>query len=319
MRYRFLNTIGPVFAPEAKEILKKIADVDYKIVSQEQISDEILSYDAVICGLSNNFSEDVLKQTNRLKYIATATTGLDHIDLNAAKKNNVEIVSLRDEEEFLNTITGTAELAFGLMLMLARKIPEARDAVLKGEWKREDLCGRSLRGATLGIIGLGRLGKMMASYGTAFGMKIIYHDPKVHHDSWQKEPFENLIEQSDYVSIHVHLSKETEHMFDCKALASMKKSAFLINTSRGKIVDESALLDSLKSEDIAGYATDVLDGELLFGKYCGDHPLIVYAQNHSNVICVPHIGGMTYESRRDTDIFIAEKLVNAFNKNKPTK
>ena len=179
-------------------------------------------------------------------------------------------------------------------------------------WDRESFRGRNLYGLTLGVIGLGRLGKWMARYGNAFGMDVLYHDPKLltsNVDSLGTEAsFDELLQKSDVISIHVHLNKETENMFNAEVFKKMKNTAYLINTARGDIVHEGDLLNALQSQEIAGYGTDVLAGELNFNKEFSKHPLVEYAKESRNVIIVPHIGGMTVESRERTDIFIAEKL-----------
>lgn len=306
-----LNTIGESFDPKAKEILDTLGKVTYHTPTQDELSTKIEKYDVVLCGLGLNFSKDVLDKAVRLKTLVTATTGLDHIDITYAEKKGIKIISLKGEDEFLNTITGTAELALALMISIARNIPQSVESVLKGEWDRESFKGHSLHGQTLGLVGLGRLGRWMARYGQAIGMKVLFTDPKVESDTYKKVSLDELLSQSDVISIHVHLTPETEYMFNKATFSKMKPSAYLVNTSRGKIVNETDLIDALERKIIAGYATDVLDGETSFaGIKIGDHPLVEYAKKNRNLLIVPHIGGMTHESRRDTDIFIAQKLKN---------
>ncbi len=303
-----LNTIGQQFASEGKQILEKLGEVVYAILSQNELLEQIGNYDAVLIGLGLNFHKDVLDKAGKLKVIATATTGLDHIDVEYAKKKGITVLSLRGEDHFLNTISGTAELALGLMIDLVRMTPHAFESVKNGEWNRDAFKGTTLQGKTLGIVGLGRLGTMMARYGKALGMKVLFTDPK-DNSQYQRVSFDELLRESDVVSIHVHLFPDTENMFNEKTISRMKNTAVLINTARGKIVDESALLKALESKKIAGYATDVLANELNFGKTSVKDPLVEYSKNHKNCIIVPHIGGMTVDSRIATDIFMAQKLV----------
>jgi D-3-phosphoglycerate dehydrogenase len=314
MKKRILNTIGKAFDPKAKEILDKVGKVDYEIPSQKQLLKIIGDYDYVLCGLGLNFDKEVLSKAKKLKAIATATTGLDHIDMKFAEEKGIKILSLRGENEFLDTITGTAELALGLMITLVRNMHIAYPAVLNGEWDREKFKGHSLYGQTLGIVGLGRLGKMMARYGKALGKRVIFYDPKIDHNhtfDYKKVDFDELLKESDYISIHVHLTPETEYMFNKDSISKMKPSAYIINTSRGKIVHEKDIIDAIKKKKIAGYATDVLDGELVFiNNDCSEHIIVKHAKTNPNILIVPHIGGMTHESRRDTDVFIAKKLSN---------
>lgn len=305
---KILNTIGEKFSEQGKEILSEIGATDYLDLTQEKLLEVVDKYDAAIIGLGLNFNKEVLDRAKNLKIIATATTGLDHIDVERAKQKAVEILSLKGEDEFLNSITGTAELAFGLIISLLRYIPWSFDDVKNYRWDRESFRGYNLAGKTFGVIGVGRLGRMTVRYAKAFGMNIIAYDPHVENTGCEKVSFGELIGRSDIISIHVHLNKETENMFNAEIFEKMKPNAFLINTSRGKIVNEDDLLVALKNKKIAGYGTDVLADELDFDKNFSNHPLVEYAKNNRNVIILPHTGGMTYESREATDIFIAEKL-----------
>lgn len=312
-QYRILNTIGDSFAPEAKEILDELGQVDYLRPEPKDLFKLAAPYQVFVVGLGLNFDKDILEQARKLKVIATATTGLDHIDLKYAKNLGVKIISLRGEDEFLSSITGTAELAFGLLIDLARQISAGFASVKNYQWDRERFRGHSLFGKTLGIVGLGRLGKWLARYGLAFNMKVIACDPSAGAEIFkklncQKVDFETLVKKSDIITIHVHLTPATENMFNGEIFKKMKSSAYLINTSRGKIVNEKDLLKALKNKTIAGYAADVLADELDFAKRFKEHPLVEYAGKNNNLIIVPHLGGMTYESRQATDIFIAEKL-----------
>lgn len=311
MNFKILNTIGTKFDNDAKNILSTLGTVDYKNLSQEELLRIIENYEVVVIGLGLLFHKYELDHAKNLKFIATATTGLDHIDVEYAEKKGIKVLSLRGEDNFLNTITGTAELAWMLLLELCRFSPWAFESVKNGEWNREKFQGHSLSGKTLGIVGLGRLGKMVATYGHAFGMNVIFTDP---HDAQnllpfaKKVSFDELIDKSDAISIHVHLTKETEGLFSKQIFNKMKPTAYLINTSRGKIVNEGDLIGALEKKQLAGYGTDVLANELEFDTKNKADRLIEYAKTHSNVIILPHIGGMTFESRIMTDIFMAEKL-----------
>ncbi len=314
MNFKILNTIGDKFTLRARRPLETLGSVDYKIPSQAELREIISQYEICVIGLGLNFYKEEIDRAPKLKVIATATTGLDHIDVAYAESKGITILSLRGENDFLDTITGTAELALGLMIDLLRYSPWAFDSVKNYEWDREQFRGFNLYGKTLGIVGLGRLGKMMARYGKALGMRVIFTDPLVENPDYQKVSLEELLKESDVISIHVHLTSETENIFSAKAFAYMKPSAYLINTSRGKIVEEGDLLHALKSKKIAGYGTDVLADELSFEKSgFNNHPLVEFSKQNRNVIIVPHIGGMTYDSREATDVFIAEKTKRFFD------
>ncbi len=311
---RILNTIGEKYSERGKEILGQLGQVDYLSLTQNQLLEIADKYNVIFVGLGLNLNKEFFDKAKNLKIIVTATTGLDHIDVEYAKQKGVEILSLRGENEFLNSITGTAELSFGLIISLLRYIPWSFDDVKNYKWNRESFRGYNLAGKTLGVVGVGRLGRMLVRYGKAFGMNVIANDPHAGDIECEKVSFDELIGRSDIISIHVHLSRETENMFNLEVFGKMKPNAFLINTSRGKIVNEDDLLIVLKDKKIAGYGTDVLADELDFDKNFSNHPLVEYAKNNKNVIILPHTGGMTYESREMTDVFMAEKLKRFLNK-----
>lgn len=317
-KYKILNTIGDSFSQEGKQILETFGDVDYKLLDQEELDKIIEQYDMVVVGLGVNFHKETLQKAKKLKVIATATTGLDHIDVDFAKENDIDVVSLRGEREFLDTLTATSELAWGLVIGLMRRIPWAFNAVKNHKWNREDFRARfRLYGKTLGIIGMGRLGTHIAQYGKAFGMEVLFFDPYIEKSEisgCKKVSLEELVENSDVISIHVHLNEKTEGMIHKDIFTKMHPHTIIVNTSRGKVVNEEDLLHALKSKKIGGYATDVLGGELNFKEGNAQHPLIEHSKTQDNVLIVPHIGGLTNDSREETDIFIAHKLKKYFER-----
>jgi D-3-phosphoglycerate dehydrogenase len=312
---KILNTIGGIYTKDAKIILNKLGRVDYlEIKNQIHLEEIIDEYDVAVIGLGLNFDKKVIDAGKNLKIIATASTGTDHIDINYAEKRGIKVLSLKNDRNFLDTITGTAELAFLLLLALSRNILPATSSVLNYCWS-EKFRGHNLYKKTLGIVGLGRLGNMMAKYGKAFGMEIIAFDPYLDEkyflkNKYKKVSLKDLLKKSDVISIHVHLNKETENMFNEKIFKLMPKKPIIINTSRGKIVNERDLLKALKSKKISGYGTDVLADELEFNKKFENNKLIEYARESNNIIITPHVGGVTFESREATDIFIAKKVRN---------
>ncbi len=300
------------FNPEAKKILEQSGEVSYQALAQSELNGAIQSYNAVIVGLGLRLDKEALAAAPELKLIATATTGIDHIDVAYAQEKGIQVLSLKDED--LKSVTGTAELAFGLLLSLVRRIPESFQDVKAGNWNREQFLGNNLSGKTLGIVGLGRLGSMVAQYGKAFGMNVIAYDPnKDASEIARFVDFETLISESDVVSIHAPLTDQTKNMFNKQVFNQMKASAYLVNTARGAIVNETDVLAALESKRIAGYAADVLAGEVEFGKDVSKHALVTYAKTHDNLIITPHIGGNTAESRAATDVIIARKVVEALS------
>lgn len=314
MEYKILNTIGEVYTDQARGLLAKVGVVDDFKGIQSELQERIGDYDIVVVGLGFRFDRQLLERATKLRLIVTATTGLDHIDLEYAKERSIEVISLRGETDFLDSITSTAELAVGLMIDLMRGISAGFESVKHYKWDRERFRGHVLYGKTLGVVGLGRLGKMMTRYGHAFGMEVVACDPRPDAEFCREQgvrvaDLDTLLRQSDVVSIHVSLNPTTEHIFNTSAFSKMKPTAYLVNTARGQIVDERDLLVALTQGRIAGYAADVLADETHFNERFSNHPLVEYAKTHANVIIVPHIGGMTQESRAATDVFIAKKIM----------
>ena len=288
------------FNPEAKKILERLGEVEYR---QGFLSDG----EIIIVGLGLRIDKEVITAAPKLKLIATATTGLDHIDVGYAQEKGIKVVSLQGED--LKEITGTAELAFGLILSLMRRIPESFNDIKAGNWDRKKFLGNNLAGKMLGIIGLGRLGSIMAKYGQAFDMSVMAYDSRKEAvGNAQLVDFDTLLAKADIISIHAPLNGQTVNMFNESVFKKMKDSAYLINTARGAIVNETDLLAALESKIVAGYAADVLSGEVEFRKDASGHPLVKYAKIHDNIIITPHIGGYTVESRAMTDVIIAKKV-----------
>lgn len=307
--HRILCTIGKEFAPDGKDILRRLGSVDERTLTQRELEQCIEKYTIIVTQLSLRFDEGVLRRAARLRCIATATTSADHIDEAAARKHGIAVLSLKGATAFLRTIPSTAEHTWGLLLALLRHTVPAADAVRAGRWESPPFRGTELKGKTLGIIGVGRLGAMVAHYGRAFGMTVIGYDirripPAICHGV----SLPTLLRQSDVVSLHTHLTEETEGMIGKKELAYMKPTTVLLNTARGKIIDELALLAALRAKNIAGYAADVLTGEVLFGNNCSRDPLVRFARTHNSVLLTPHIGGRTHEARTATDVFIAQRV-----------
>ena len=305
------------YQPENLALLEKEFEV-IALPTPTEDSDEILSQvDACFAPLGYLFDAKKMVRCSHLRAIISNTTGVPHIDMEAAASRGIRVFSLKDEQAFLDTITPTAEHAFGLMLALLRRTPWSYGAVLDGSWNRFDFGAPAmLSRLSLGIVGLGRLGKKLASYGRAFGMQVCYFDPNVEAPSpeyLRVDNLKDLLAQSDVVSIHVPANDSTHHLIDRESLGHMKKSAVLINTARGEIVDESALLNALKSNAIAGAATDVLDGEYDPGFQASAHPLVDYARSHSNLLITPHIGGSTVDAWRDTQRRVVDMAVEYFS------
>jgi D-3-phosphoglycerate dehydrogenase len=221
--------------------------------------------------------------------MATATTGADHIDGQALTDRSIPLFTLAGERELLHQLTPAAEHSWLLLMSCARRIRAAMQHVLEGKWRREDFPGIMLKGRTLGVIGCGRIGSWMTRYGKAFDMEVIGHDPfvKIWPEHMENRDLDSLLRAADFVSVHVPLNKETKRMLGKREFSLMKPGVVLVNTSRGGITDEGALLAALVEGHLGAVALDVLDGEPAID--C--HPLVKYAQTHDNLIITPHIGG----------------------------
>ena len=233
--------------------------------------------------------EEVLKDSN-IKVINTCSTGTNHIDMKYCKENKIEVWHLARDYELINQLPSTAEHAFGLMLSLVRKIPMSFHSVRDGNWDYEPYIGRQLKGLTVGIIGYGRLGKMMETYCHAFGMTVKIHDPYEGYDD-----LDLVLRESDVISLHVHVTGKTVGMINGKTISKMEKKPYLINTSRGEVVYEKKVIEAIEEGKLSGYATDVIIDE--FGNI-HNSKLVEFSMNPTNnVIITPHVGGMTWEGQ----------------------
>lgn len=229
-----------------------------------------------------------------LKLIACPCTGIDHIDLAECKRSNIRVLSLRDTD-VLPTITATAEHTIGLILALVRKIPCAVESTKRGEWNRLPFMGRELSDMTAAIVGEGRIGRMVCERLRSFGCLVNYGPSDA---------------DDDIVSIHVDLNETSRGMCNADFFRSMKPGSYFINTSRGQVVDEAALLSALRDEHLAGAALDVACGE----PDSINPDLVAYANEHPDrLILTPHIGGYAAEAIEKAEVGLARKLLEVIN------
>lgn len=279
-----------------------------------KLRSKIKDVDGIICFPYDKINKETIELAKNLKVISTYSVGFDHIDVNYAKKRKIRVGYT---PEVLTD--ATADLAFSLLLDLLRRVSEGDRIIRNGKWKviygAHDYVGVDLQGKTLGILGLGRIGKTLAKRAKAFEMNIVYHNrkpiSKLKENSLGVKfgSFEKLITQSDIISIHVPHTKETDQMFDMKVFSKMKKSAFLINTARGKIVNEKELAIALKKKIIAGAGLDVFEQEPIGVK----NPLT----RLENVVLAPHIGSSTKETRAKMAEITVKNLNLGMNGKKP--
>ena len=269
--FKILNVEPDGYSAKARVILESVGEVHQNMLSRTELLNQIKKYDALIVRLGHRVDREIICAGVRLKAIATAATGLDHIDLGTAEEKGITVLSLKDEYDFLKGIYATPEHTWALLLALLRNIPWAFESVKGGEWSRDDFRGRELSEKTLGIIGFGRVGEKVAGYGLAFGMNIIAYDPyRDEVPSWVNrcDTLDELLSVADIVSVHVPLSQRTMGIIGSKHLRLMRPGSLLINTSRGSVIEEEALLRALESKHLAGAALDVLCDELHLLEKC---------------------------------------------------
>jgi D-3-phosphoglycerate dehydrogenase len=310
MRWRILNIEPLGYSVEARSILAQLGDVEEDQMSRAQLLQKLNAYDVLIVRLAHQIDSEVLEAGTALKAIVTATTGLDHIDVAEAQARGIAVLSLQGETDFLQGITATAEHTWALLLALVRRIVPASVAAQSGNWNRDQFRGHQLKGKRLGIVGLGRLGRMVAGYGQAFDMEVSAFDPFV--QDWlpgvrQSPSLQDLIGWSNVLSLHVPLTTETRGLIGFTELQQMVAGAYLINTSRGQLIDEEALVQSLESGHLAGAALDVVIAER-DPEQRSTSLLLAYAAKFENLLITPHIAGATHESMARTEMFMAWKL-----------
>ncbi len=300
-----------------KELRKKFQVEIHKgkiPISQKILESKIKEVDGLICFPYDKIDKEIMQLAKKLKVISTYSVGYDHIDTQFAKENKIRVGYT---PEVLTD--ATANMAFALLLDALRRISEGDRIIRKGQWKQiygaYDYVGLDLHGKTLGIMGLGRIGKTLAKRAKAFDMKIIYHNRKQISKTEEKKigvkytTFKKLISQSDVISIHVPHTKETNQIFNMKIFRKMKNTAFLINTSRGKVINEKDLAIALKQKIIAGAGLDVFETEPINK----NHPFLKL----ENIVLAPHIGSSTKETRSKMSEITIKNLILGMSGKKP--
>jgi D-3-phosphoglycerate dehydrogenase len=307
---RILVSESSGFPRDAAALLEQVGRVTLSDLDREALGAAISEPEVLWVRLRHRIDAALMAMAPNLKIIVTPTTGLNHIDTVEAARRGIEIVSLRGKTDFLKDIRATAEHTLGLMLALLRHIPAAAHDVKIGGWQRDLFQGTELHQKTAGLFGYGRLGKIVARYLQAFDARVLVTDPKLPQGfvatGVEAVSPEQLLRESDLVSIHADLREDTHGFFTAAMFQMMKPQSYFINTARGELIDEAALLEVLASGRIAGAALDVLADESSDGMM--GNPLVEYARKHSNLLITPHIGGCTSESMQKTERFLASQL-----------
>ncbi len=298
--------VSDPLSEEGLKILKDVKEFQVEVKTElkpEALKETIRDYDALIVRSATKVTKDIIDAAKNLKVIGRAGVGLDNVDLDAATQKGIIV---------MNTPTGntisTAEHTMSMILALSRNIPQANASTKKGEWKRSKFMGVEIYNKTLGIVGLGRIGSELARRALSFGMKVLAYDPFLSREVAESIGVEivelkELLERSDYISVHTPLTDETRHMISDAEFAAMKKGVRVINCARGGIIDEAALIKAIKEEKVIGAAMDVFEKEPL----SADSEFLKF----DNIVITPHLGASTEEAQVNVAIEVAEIVRDA--------
>jgi D-3-phosphoglycerate dehydrogenase len=302
--YRIL--VSDKLGIDGLQLLEHAPDVDFDVrtgLSEEELVDAIGDYDGLIIRSGTTVTEKVLGSASRLKVIGRAGVGIDNVDVREATRLGVIVLNTPSA----NTVA-TTELTMALMLAAARNLALSHDAMADGRWERANYVGTELHGKTLGVLGFGRIGRMVSERAQAFGMRVVAYDPFV-PESVAREigaellDLDDVLGAADFLTMHMTLTPETKHLISKSSLAKMKPGAILVNAARGGLVDNEAVAEALDEKKLRAFATDVYNVE----PPDADNPLI----GHPAVTHTPHLGASTEEAQRDVAVQVVEQVLAA--------
>ena len=308
------------------EPIREQIQKDYKVtyaykVSYENIMEMIGTIDAWIVDPGANYKIDkaMLSNAKKLRILVSPSTGSDHLDLDFCQKQSIVFDCLKGKEGIIEQIHASAEFSFALMLAMVRKLVPAANSAKLGFWreKEDSLRGIEIHGKTIGIIGFGRIGRKMARYSLAFGANVMVYDPYVKVDNkaiTQSSTLDEVLIASDIICIHVHLDQTTEKLIGDREFNLMKPSSYFLNTSRGRIIDEDALMRALDKRKIVA-AIDVISDEQ--SGNIVNHKLVDYAKHNDNLLLTPHIAGATVDSQSKATQFAIDRINTFFTSLSP--
>jgi len=301
--------------PEAQALLHAACECEFWSKPERPTHAEMLARikdkEGLVCLLTERVGEDVLRAAPRLRIVANVAVGYDNVDVISCTKRGVVVTNtpgVLDET--------TADFAWALLMAVARRVVEADSYVRAGNWKGwnfDQFCGTDVWGKTIGIVGFGRIGRAMARRAKGFGMKVLYHSRNRAPEDIEKEfgaerrDLNALLSESDFVTLHVPLTAETRQLMDAPKFFRMKPTAFLINTSRGPVVDEMAMVHALEAGKIAGAGLDVFEQE----------PFVHPGLKRANVVLAPHLGSASVETRQKMALVAAQNTVALFKGQRP--
>jgi glyoxylate reductase len=300
---------------EAQSVLQSTCDCEFWTKPERpptaELARRLKDKEGLVCLLTERVGDDMLRAATKLRIVANVAVGYDNVDIPACTRRGVLVTNtpgVLDET--------TADFAWALMLAVARRVVEADQYVRAGQWQGwnfDQYCGTDVWGKTLGVVGFGRIGQAVARRALGFGMKVLYHSRKRVPEDVERQlqaeyrEMNALLGESDFVSLHVPLNGDTRQLFDAPKFFRMKPSAFLVNTSRGPVVDEAALVHALESKKIAGAGLDVFEQE----------PFVHPGLKRANVVLAPHVGSASTETRAKMALVAAQNTVALFQGQRP--
>ncbi len=278
-------------------------------LSPEDLQKTIKGVDGLVIRSATKVTPELLAAADTLKVVGRAGTGLDNVDIPAATEKGVVVMNTPGQNS-----NAAAELAMGHIFALSRNIARGHQGVKGGKWEKKKLRGREVKGKTLGIVGMGNIGRILAELAKGVKMNVIGFDPYLSDEDIQArgaEPvsFDDLVARADYISIHVPKTKETAGLFGAETLAKMKEGSYLVNCARGGIVDEAALCDALENGPLSGAALDVYEVEPVPAD-----ARIIFADD---VVCTPHLGASTFEAQVNVAVAVARQMSAFLKGGKP--
>ena len=300
MTDRFRVLVKEPIAEAGIRFLQERFEVD--LDGADPLEERIGDYDAIVIRSATKLTAELLARADRLKVIGRAGVGVDNVDIEAATRRGIVVANAPD-----STVVSAAEHAVGLLVALARHIPQAHASLKQGRWERAAYGGIELEGKTLGVLGFGRIGQQVARRAVGLGMRVVAHDPFVTRDRYREfgvesaESADDVLSVADFVTLHLPLSDETRGALDAAAFAKMPRGARLVNAARGELVDEQALIEALRSGHLGGAALDVFSTE----PYSG--PLLEF----DNVVVTPHLAASTEEAQDRAGVIVAEQVAAA--------
>ena len=298
------------FNPSALQRLRSMAEVVIGNFDRQSLLEALTDADILWVRLGNYIDNEIMDAAPNMKIIVTPTTGLTHIDVAEAEKRDIRILSLSGDNKFLSDVRATAEHTIALTLALLRRIPQSTSHVLSGNWDRDLFIGHEIYGKTVGIIGYGRLGRIVTNYFAALGARVLAFDPHLPESEFGEAvvsvTMKDLLHTAEIISLHANVTPTNVGLIDKHAFSAMRNGTYFINTARGELVDQADFLSALCSGKLGGAAVDVLLGEPNLD--LETNPLLAYARRYDNLIITPHLGGCTMESLGKVEMHMVEKL-----------